>query len=139
MKSTFSATRENFRKMVDFIITGLTEQKFEKKLIGKIHLVVEEIILNIIQHAYPEGPGDVEIDYCFETRNEKVSSVTLTISDWGVPFNPLTAASEPVMDVEVEERKVGGLGVFLVKNLVDELSYEHKGNQNRLTLKTYCK
>ena len=122
--------------MVTFIIKGLTDQKFDKKVIGKIHLVVEEIILNIIQYAYPDNPGDIEIDYSFDKTGNR--TIIIIISDWGIAFNPFQTTIDPALDATLENRKIGGLGVFLVRKIMDDLSYERKDNKNILTIKKYC-
>ena len=92
---------------------------------GRIGVVVEELVLNIVDYANSDYL-DVEI-----TRDEK--SITLRFRDGGVPFNPLEK-EEPDFTVPFEDRKIGGLGIFMVKSTMDGMSYEYRDGQNILTI-----
>lgn len=93
-----------------------------------IRLVVEEIITNIAYYAYPEGhdgPLMVEVE-----RNESV--LCLRFMDCGTQFNPLVKEN-PDITLSAEERNIGGLGIFLVRQMMDEVSYEWTDGMNILT------
>lgn len=98
-----------------------------------IHLVVEEIVLNVIDYAYPAG----EENGYLEVRTDKVGKVFfIEFRDHGIPFNPLEQAA-PDTDMPLEERKIGGLGIFLCKEMMDESSYRYENGENILSFKLY--
>jgi len=95
----------------------------------RVELVCEEILANIIMHAYPEGPGEIEIHAALMDR-----FFAVTITDGGVPFNPLQAP-KPDTNRPIEERRPGGLGTHFVKASTDEITYSRSQDRNALTLK----
>lgn len=124
----FPAELEYLPEMLGFILEGAKSCGVDKASLKKLELASEEVIVNIISYAYPEKRGKVWIDY------QKVnSSVAITIRDKGVAFNPLEHKVEGV-DLPLEKRKVGGLGVFLLQKMITDLKYERVEEENRLTL-----
>jgi serine/threonine-protein kinase RsbW len=96
----------------------------------ELDLLVEEIFMNIARHSYPQGaPGAVNVTYSVSGPAELV----VEFSDQGVEFNPL-ALSAPDLVLDLAERRAGGLGVFLVKEFADSLSYRREQGWNRLTV-----
>ena len=96
---------------------------------GIIRLVAEEIVVNIVEYAYPDGDDgylDVEIE-----RDEK--HITLCFRDGGVPFNPLVKDS-PDISLPMEQRPIGGLGFFIVTKKMDHVAYDYIDGENVLTL-----
>ena len=93
-----------------------------------VELVTEEAVVNVLKYSYPQGEGKVRLR-CFGDRDRFVIEVT----DWGVPFD---ATAQPAPDVTspLEERPVGGLGVYLTKKMTDEMRYTRKDRQNILSL-----
>ncbi|MBR1553052.1 MAG: ATP-binding protein [Schwartzia sp.] len=96
-----------------------------------VELVTEEIFVNIASYAYPDGGGFVTIR---RSGGEGPEGLSLTFIDSGVPYDPL-ARPDPDMTLSVEERPIGGLGVFLVKKMVDEAHYEYAEGNNILTVR----
>ena len=97
-------------------------------------LACEEIIVNIISYAYPVGvEGYIRIDV-IETQGE----LCIEIEDGGIPFNPVEK-EEPDITLKLEEREIGGLGIFLVLRLMDVVEYRREGGQNKLVLKKNTK
>ncbi|MDR1938437.1 MAG: ATP-binding protein [Tannerellaceae bacterium] len=94
-----------------------------------LKLAVEEAVVNAILYAYP-GETDKDIFICLEHNEDKV---TVVITDYGLAFD-LTAREEPDVSLPLEERPIGGLGTFLVKQLMTEVSYRRIGNKNVLTM-----
>ena len=90
---------------------------------------MEEITANIVQYAF-DKPTDGSIDVTIETSQ---NTITLQIIDQGKPFNPLEAAP-PDLKAGVNERRIGGLGLFLVQQIVDDIDYSRKKGRNHLTL-----
>jgi len=94
-----------------------------------INLVVEEAVSNIIFYAYNNNnKHKIKISISLENK-----LLTIKITDDGIPFNPLEQ-QQPDINLPAEERPVGGLGIFLISHMMDELNYIRKGNQNILTL-----
>jgi sigma-B regulation protein RsbU (phosphoserine phosphatase) len=101
----------------------------DNKLSRKINLAMDDLLSNIINYAYPEA----EIGQT-ETRLElKDGVLRITVIDDGKPFDPLSA-EQPDVNASLEEREIGGLGIFLVRELMDEVSYQREGDRNVLRL-----
>lgn len=95
---------------------------------GDIRLVTEELVMNIVDYAYPDGGNDfldVEIE-----RDEK--HIMLRFCDGGVPFNPLEQPS-PDISLPMEQRRIGGLGLLIVIKKMDSVTYEYTDGKNVLT------
>ena len=105
----------------------------DKKIAYKIHLALDELLTNIVSYAYDHDHGEVEITY--EVVKEP-KAIVITLSDEGKEFNPL-ALDEPDTSLSLEDRKIGGLGVFLAKNALDELTYHRENNKNILIAKKH--
>ena len=126
-----TAVLENLDTVLQFVDTHLEQAECSPKIQMQIDLAVEEIFVNIANYAYhPEtGPATVRV----EVRPDG-SAVTITFIDQGIPFDPL-AKEDPDVTLPSEQRKVGGLGVFLVKQNMDDIQYEYLNGSNILTLK----
>jgi sigma-B regulation protein RsbU (phosphoserine phosphatase) len=99
-----------------------------------IKLAVEEAVVNVMEYAYPAGTtGDIDIQAMYNDRKLK-----FVITDSGVAFNP-TKATLADTTLTVEERPVGGLGLLLVRELMDSINYERINHKNTLTLITHYK
>lgn len=99
-------------------------------LLMTINLVLEEAVTNIIFYAY-DVKAEHEIDISFALKNRQLE---ITILDDGKPFDP-TLKAQPDISLSAEERKIGGLGIFLIQKMMDEVSYQRINNKNLLTLK----
>lgn len=98
-----------------------------------IHLVCEEIVVNIVNYAYPDNDNGYLI---VELMND--DAIIIVFRDGGIPFNPLEK-KEPDISLPLEEREIGGLGIFLTQQLMDVVSYKYCNNENVLTIsKTIC-
>jgi len=95
-------------------------------------VAVEEIFTNIASYAYPDGDGKVQL--CMEFSQEEPSTMTLRFLDSGIPFDPL-AKADPDVTLSAEERQIGGLGIYMVKKTMDEVSYDYKDGKNIFTMK----
>ncbi|MCQ2056942.1 MAG: ATP-binding protein [Bacteroidaceae bacterium] len=94
----------------------------------KLRLCVEEVVENIVRYAYKDGQGFVEVGT--EIRD---GALYMTFRDAGVKFNPLEK-DDPDITLSAEERQIGGLGIFLCKQMMDDLQYEYKDGCNHLTM-----
>jgi anti-sigma regulatory factor (Ser/Thr protein kinase) len=112
-------------------IDALAEEwEWSPGLAMNMNLVVEEAVSNIIFYAFNDS-GKHEIGISISLEN---SQLTIKITDDGIPFNPL-AQEQPDINLSAEERPVGGLGIFLISQIMDEMNYDRIKNQNILTLK----
>ena len=111
---------------------GLREE-WPDSLVFKVNLVLEELGLNILSYvgARVDRSPDVEI-----TLVSEEDSLTIEVSDEGRPFNPLEDAAVPDVEALLDERSVGGLGVHLVRTMMDDLSYQRDEGRNRLKMVT---
>lgn len=112
-------------------IKGFCEAlKINSAVIMNLNLAIEEAVVNVMQYAYPKGQrGDIDI-----TVKGCSSEFIVTITDSGSPFDP-TQKEEVDISLSAEERPVGGLGIHLIREIMDSLSYEYKDKKNILTLR----
>lgn len=115
--------------MIDFVSGLARERGFGPKRILEVELAAEEALVNILTYAYPEDPGDIEIA-CKEKGGPRL---ILEITDYGIAFDPL-AFPVPDLLVELAIRRVGGLGVFFVRQMADHVEYRRTKDANVLTL-----
>ena len=131
LELTLEASTDNLDDVLDFVDSQLMSYDCDPGIRIPIDVAVEELFLNIASYAYqPEsGPATVRV----ETREEPLQ-VIITFLDHGVPYDPLKK-KDPDLNAEIEDRSVGGFGIFMVKNSMDEVSYEYKDGQNILTIR----
>lgn len=122
-------------KLGSFVKQVAESLSLDKSLTGRLRLAVEETVVNVMEYAYPQGTtGDVNIRATSNGRRLK-----FIISDSGIPFNP-TEVTAADTTLSAEERPIGGLGILLVRELMDSINYERINGQNVLTLsKKYIK
>ena len=100
------------------------------KWIMNLNISLDELITNIVSYGYQ----DCEEHEIRVTVSDRGGSLMVVLEEDGIAFNPFTSAPEPDLDASIEERRIGGLGVYFVKTLMDEATYERVGNRNRITL-----
>ena len=124
------AKTDNLDEVTAFIDTELEEHDCSMKVQMRIDVAVEELFVNIAHYAYePEtGMAEIRIDF----KNDP-AAVVITFIDSGVPYDPL-AKEDPDVSLSLEERKIGGLGIFMVKKSMDDMKYEYKDGKNVLTI-----
>ena len=127
------STTANLSKIREFMKETAHECGFSDDVIGKIILAVDEACTNIIKHAYKYSPeGNIHISIKFADTKFEIS-----ITDEGLHFNPVMVP-EPDIQEYYKQKKVGGLGVFLIKKLMDEVTYHTlTGNKNQVVLVKY--
>ena len=100
------------------------------KWIMNVNLSLDELITNIVSYGYQ----DSEEHEIRVTLTDRSGSLVVVLEDDGIAFDPFTTAPEPDLEASVEERRIGGLGVYFVKTLMDEATHERVDNHNRITL-----
>ena len=112
-------------------IDGFCEQRdIDNDITMSLNLAIEEAVVNVMNYAYPEGTvGYVDIE-----AEADDDFVTFVISDTGKPFDP-TQKDEVNTELSVEDRPIGGLGIHLVRRMMDEISYRYADHRNILTLR----
>ena len=101
----------------------------EDALASKMRLAVEEAVVNVMEYAYPIGE-EGEIEVCMTTDGE---CLTVVVTDAGTPFDP-TLKEGVDISLSAEERQIGGLGIHLLRALMDDVHYEYLNGRNTLTL-----
>ena len=104
---------------------------WDESLVFRVNLVLDELASNILLHGREEGRWTPGIEIRILSGDEEL---TIEVSDDGRPFDPFRDAPEPGIDESVELVPVGGLGVHLVKNMVDSMFYRHEDGRNRITM-----
>jgi len=135
-EASFPATLDRLDDMVAFILDFATQQGFDQAVVMKVRLAAEEVLVNIINHAYPDGAGSIHI--ACAPGGDGSSGLTLEIRDTGLPFNPLEK-EEPDVSLPMEEREIGGLGIFLTRKVMDDIQYRREGDANILKLVKHAK
>ena len=128
---TIEATVENIETVTDFVNEQLETLDCPMKAQIQIDIAIDELFGNIAHYAYnPEiGQATVRVEVI-----EDPLSVIITFIDNGVPYDPL-AKTDPDTTLSAEERDIGGLGIYMVKKSMDDITYEYKDGQNILTIK----
>jgi anti-sigma regulatory factor (Ser/Thr protein kinase) len=127
----FTATISNLRAMLEHIEVMAGTVGFSDKGFHKIQLASEEVLVNIINYAYPEGGASNSIE--INCKVKKNHSMSVIFKDKGVHFNPLEAEKIDTT-LPLEKRSIGGLGIFFFLNVMDDFKYERKKNTNILTI-----
>lgn len=125
------AAIENVPKVMEFVDEQLEQFDCPMKTQMQVDVAVEELFSNIAHYAYNPGIGSATM------RVEVVEdplAVVITFIDNGIPYDPL-AKADPDITLSAEEREIGGLGIYMVKKTMDDVSYEYKDGQNILRIK----
>ena len=128
---TVQAELSRLDEVLAFIDGVLAEADCPPKVSMGIAVAAEEIFVNIAHYAFPDGEGEATIQVSFEGDKE---AVRLDFIDGGLPYNPLSR-EDPDLTLSAEARRIGGLGVFMVKKMMDEVSYEYKDGKNIFSFK----
>ena len=132
---TIAATVENIDVVTDFVNEQLEALDCPMKTQMQIDIAIDELFGNIAHYAYNPDVGDATV------RVEVIEAplaVVITFMDKGVPYDPL-GQEDPDTSLSAEDRQIGGLGIFMVKKSMDEITYEYKDGQNILKIKKNLK
>ena len=119
----------NLRKFIELVSRCAEEQGFSPERITEIGVATEEALVNVCNYAYQDGNGDVKVSCILDDENRFV----IEIEDAGIPFDVLSIGEPDLID-DIDERTVGGLGVFIIKELVEDVQYRREDNKNILKL-----
>lgn len=122
------ARLENLGSLLKSIISTAGREGFSGPKLNHIEITAEEAIVNICNYAYPEGNGDVEVR-CKEDNDLFI----IEIVDSGIPFD-VTSLAEPDTTAGLSEREIGGLGIFFMKKMMDDVRYSRENGRNVLCL-----
>lgn len=128
---TVEATTENIETVTDFVSVELEQIDCPMKIQAQISIVIDELFGNIARYAYQPETGTATVQLYTE---ENPLTVILIFSDNGIPFNPLEQ-EEPDIHADLKNRKPGGMGIFLVKKLMDLVEYSYQNGQNIVLIK----
>lgn len=131
-KITIPADVNQIDKGISPIMDLLKGKEVDHKILYKIEVALEELLVNVASYAYPEDKkGNIDIEY---EVVDNPKSIIISIIDEGKEFDPLKR-NDPDTTLSAEERDIGGLGIYLVKNTMDSIEYHRKDNKNILIIK----
>ncbi|MCM1106028.1 MAG: ATP-binding protein [Blautia sp.] len=128
---TVDATLESIPLITDFVDEQLEQLECPMKAQAQIDIAIDELFSNIVHYAYHPGTGPATVRV--EVLEEPLS-VVITFIDQGVPYDPL-AKEDPDVTLSAEEREPGGLGIYIVKKNMSEITYEYKDGKNILRIR----
>ena len=128
---TLEAVKENITAVTMFVDEQLEALECSMKAQMQLDVAVDELFTNIASYAYPSGTGNATIRLDFDPADRMFS---ITFIDSGIPYNPLEKPA-PDVTLSAEERSIGGLGIFLVKKTMDDMTYRYENNQNIVTIR----
>ena len=132
---TIAAKVENIEVVTNFVNEQLEALDCPMKAQMQIDIAIDELFGNIAHYAYNPEVGDATVRV--EVIDDPLA-VVITFIDKGVPYDPL-AKEDPNITLSAEERQIGGLGIFMVKKSMDEITYEYKDGHNILAIKKALK
>ena len=132
---TIDATVENLEKVIEFIDDHLIKVGCSQKIKTEIDIAVDELFSNIANYAYRQNVGKATVKI---ELSDEPNEVIITFEDSGKPYNPLDK-EDPDVTLPLEKRKIGGLGIYMVKKSMDDIKYEYKNDHNILKIKKNLK
>ena len=129
-KITMKAVVESIPAVTEFVDGVLESIDCPMRALMQINVAIDEIFSNIAHYAYPGKEGEATVQVSFD---EQKRTVTICFRDRGVPYNSLDK-TDPDVSLPAVERAVGGLGIFLVKKLMDNITYEYADGMNILCI-----
>ena len=127
---TLQASLEKLDEVLSFVEENLEKNDCPMKVLMQVQIAVEEIFVNIAHYAYGSEQGTATIRV--EVGGDPLQ-VIITFIDQGVPYDPLQK-EDPDVTLSAEERQIGGLGIFMVKKSMDDMTYEYVNGKNILTI-----
>lgn len=122
------ARLENVPHAIEAVLAAARSLALDSQRLADLELALEESLVNIVDHAYIDAAGPIVL-----SCRRQAESLAVRIEDEGIAFDP-TSAPAPDLDVYLEDRPIGGLGIRLVHHLMDAVHHQREGNRNILTL-----
>ena len=129
LKITLRGDIRQIPRLEDYVAELAGRSGMDPSLALSVNLALEEAVTNVLLYAYPKGEDAVADIEAFASKG----SVRIILSDSGVPFDP-TKTDTADTSLGVEERPIGGLGIFLVRQIMDSVEYRYEGGKNILTM-----
>ena len=127
---TFKNEEQELMRVAEFMESVCDELQLDMHVAMKLQVAMEEMVTNVIFYAYPEGTtADISL-----TAESDGKEVTFILSDTGKPFDP-TAKEDADTETNPMDREQGGMGILIVKNIMNDVSYQRLGDMNQLTMK----
>ncbi|MBR1517214.1 MAG: ATP-binding protein [Bacteroidales bacterium] len=130
MKKLFDPIKDKSSEIIEWLMAS-PDMPSDDGLLFKIRLSIEEAVENVVRYAYETGNGWMEVS---TDLNHDTFELTIELRDAGTPFNPLDRP-DPDITLAAEDRPIGGLGIFLCKQLMDDIAYRYENGCNILTMK----
>lgn len=128
---TVEATMDNLPQAMEPVLRALEKLECPPQTRRQIRTAVEELYVNIESYAYAPGTGPATLRVSTETNPR---AITVTLIDSGVPYDPLKK-TDPDLSLSLEDRPIGGMGIYMVKRYMDEVSYQRADDRNILTIR----
>ncbi|MBP5495805.1 MAG: ATP-binding protein [Bacteroidales bacterium] len=128
-KKRFNPIKDKSSEIIEFLMSS-PDIPDDEVLQFKLRLSIEEAVENVVRYAYDGGIGWLEAG---TSLDEDSLVLTIELRDAGIPFNPLEK-EDPDVTLSVGERKIGGLGIFLCKKMMDSIEYRYEDGNNVLTM-----
>ena len=130
VNKTFPAKLDALNDVLGFVEETLEGYECPMKVQTAICVAIEEVFVNVAHYAYGDGEGDMTLGIGFD---EESRTVTFRMADKGVPFDPLKKP-DPDITLSAEDREIGGLGIFITKKTMNEVTYAYENGENILTM-----
>ena len=131
-KMTVKAGLDNLSRVLACVDEELETAGCSMKTQMQVDIAVEEMFVNIANYAYAPGEGDADV--CVETEeSDGGKRIRITLADQGKPYDPLMQEA-PDVSLPAEKRKIGGLGIFMARKNMDDMTYEYRDGRNILTM-----
>lgn len=131
IERVFAAKDEALYDVLEFVEEELQKAGCPMKHMIATKIALEEVFVNVAHYAYDDSIGEVSFSIDFDSERRQM---TFQMKDSGVPFNPLLR-SDPDITMKIEERPIGGLGIFMMKQTMDDVNYSYIDGKNVLTMK----
>jgi anti-sigma regulatory factor (Ser/Thr protein kinase) len=129
VKKRFNPIKDKSSEIIEFLMSS-PDMPDDEALCFKLRLSIEEAVDNVVRYAYDGGIGWLEVGTNLDNDQPVL---TIELRDAGTPFNPLDR-DDPDVSLSADERQIGGLGIFLCKKMMDNISYRYQDGNNILTM-----
>lgn len=131
---TLPANLDALEQISQYVLTIAAAANLDQRATYKLRLAVDEIATNIVSYGYHSAPGEGDISLAAEMDEHQL---TFCLEDTGIPYDPLSQDVPTDLEQNLDQRKIGGLGVYLAIRSVDKFIYERLGDRNRNILIIY--